>query len=196
MTGRISFIGAGPGAADLITVRGARRIGEADVVIWAASLVTPECVREHARAEVELVDATRLTDEAAVEIYRRAERDGLRVARLHSGDPALWGAIREQYAACTRMNLSVEIVPGVAEFSAAAASVGGEMTSTEFAPSAVITRWRAAGPRCPPATACGSSSGTVRRWRCRLRRPVPVNSSRSCAQEATPTTFRSWSPTR
>ncbi|MBA8823317.1 precorrin-4 C11-methyltransferase [Saccharopolyspora lacisalsi] len=140
MTGRISFIGAGPGAADLITVRGARRIGEADVVIWAASLVTPECVREHARAEVELVDATRLTDEAAVEIYRRAERDGLRVARLHSGDPALWGAIREQYAACTRMNLSVEIVPGVAEFSAAAASVGGEMTSTEFAPSAVITR--------------------------------------------------------
>lgn len=138
MTGRISFIGAGPGAADLITVRGARRIGEADVVIWSASLVTPECVREHAGAEAELVDSTRLTPEDAVEIYRRAERDGLRVVRMHSGDPALWGTVQEQYDACVRMNLEVEIVPGVAEFSAAAASVGRELTS--LARSVVVTR--------------------------------------------------------
>ncbi len=138
--GRISFIGAGPGAADLITVRGARRIEEADIVVWAASLVAPECVQEHARADAELVDSSRLTHEEAVEIYRRAERDCLKVARVHSGDPALWGAVQEQYDACARMDLEVEIVPGVAAFSAAAAAVGRELTVPEVAQSVVLTR--------------------------------------------------------
>lgn len=138
--GRISFIGAGPGAADLITVRGARRIEEADIVVWAASLVAPECVQEHARADAELVDSSRLTHEEAVEIYRRAERDWLKVARVHSGDPALWGAVQEQYDACARMELDVEIVPGVAAFSAAAAAVGRELTVPEVAQSVVLTR--------------------------------------------------------
>ena len=140
MSGRISFIGAGPGAADLITVRGARRIAEADVVVWAASLVTPECVQEHANPGAELVDSSRLTHEDAVEIYRRAERDRLKVARVHSGDPALWGAVQEQYDACARMDLEVEIVPGVPAFSAAAAAVGRELTVPEIAQSVVLTR--------------------------------------------------------
>ncbi|MER2091521.1 MAG: SAM-dependent methyltransferase, partial [Saccharopolyspora rectivirgula] len=105
VTGRITFIGAGPGAADLITVRGARRIAEADIVVWAASLVTPECIKEHARKDAELVDSSRLVHEEAIEIYRRAERDKLKVARVHSGDPSLWGAVQEQYDACTKMNL-------------------------------------------------------------------------------------------
>ncbi|RCW39795.1 precorrin-4 C11-methyltransferase [Halopolyspora algeriensis] len=138
--GRVSFIGAGPGAADLITVRGARRIAEADIVVWAASLVTPECVQEHARSDVELVDSSRLTHEDAVEIYRRAERDRLNVARVHSGDPSLWGAVQEQHDVCARMALEVEIVPGVAAFSAAAASVGRELTVPEVAQSVVLTR--------------------------------------------------------
>ncbi|MBE9374334.1 precorrin-4 C(11)-methyltransferase [Saccharopolyspora sp. HNM0983] len=140
MTGRISFIGAGPGAADLITVRGARRIAEADIVVWAASLVAPECVREHARADAELVDSSQLTHEQALEIYRRAERDRLAVARVHSGDPSLWSAVQEQYDVCVRMALQVEIVPGVAAFSAAAASVGRELTVPEVAQSLVLTR--------------------------------------------------------
>ncbi|GAA0519289.1 hypothetical protein GCM10011581_09170 [Saccharopolyspora subtropica] len=140
VTGRISFIGAGPGAADLITVRGARRIAEADIVVWAASLVTPECIREHARADAELVDSSRLTHEQALEIYRRAERDKLKVARVHSGDPSLWGAVQEQYDACARMNLEVEIVPGVPAFSAAAAAIGRELTVPEVAQSLVLTR--------------------------------------------------------
>ncbi|MDR7300672.1 precorrin-4 C11-methyltransferase [Haloactinomyces albus] len=138
--GRVSFIGAGPGAADLITVRGARHIAEADIVVWAASLVTPECVQEHARADAELVDSSRLTHEDAVEIYRRAERDRLNVARVHSGDPALWGAVQEQHDVCARMELEVEIVPGVAAFSAAAAAVGRELTVPEVAQSVVLTR--------------------------------------------------------
>nr|WP_281454817.1 precorrin-4 C(11)-methyltransferase [Saccharopolyspora sp. TS4A08] len=140
MTGRISFIGAGPGAADLITVRGAKRIAEADIVVWAASLVTPECVQEHARSDAELVDSSRLTHEQALEIYRRAERDKLNVARVHSGDPSLWGAVQEQYDSAIKMNLEVEIVPGVAAFSAAAASIGRELTVPEVAQSLVLTR--------------------------------------------------------
>ncbi|GAA2356538.1 hypothetical protein GCM10009854_38400 [Saccharopolyspora halophila] len=140
VTGRISFIGAGPGAADLITVRGAKRIAEADIVVWAASLVTPECVTEHARADAELVDSSRLTHEQALEIYRRAERDKLNVARVHSGDPSLWGAVQEQYDSCVKLNVEVEIVPGVAAFSAAAAAVGRELTVPEVAQSLVLTR--------------------------------------------------------
>ncbi|TDC94786.1 precorrin-4 C(11)-methyltransferase [Saccharopolyspora aridisoli] len=140
VTGRISFIGAGPGAADLITVRGAKRIAEADIVVWAASLVTPECVQEHARSDAELVDSSRLTHENALEIYRRAERDKLKVARVHSGDPSLWGAVQEQYDAAVRMNVEVEIVPGVPAFSAAAAAIGRELTVPEVAQSLVLTR--------------------------------------------------------
>lgn len=138
--GRVSFVGAGPGAADLITLRGARHIAEADIVVWAASLVTPECVQEHARADAELVDSSRLTHEDSVEIYRRAERERLKVARVHSGDPALWGAVQEQHDVCARMELEVEIVPGVAAFSAAAAAVGRELTVPEVAQSVVLTR--------------------------------------------------------
>lgn len=140
MSGRISFIGAGPGAADLITLRGANRIAEADVVVWSASLVTPECVRDHARSDAELVDSSRMTHEHALQIYRRAEQQKLKVARLHSGDPSLWGVVQEQYDACARMNVDVEIVPGVAAFSAAAAAVGRELTVPEVAQSLVLTR--------------------------------------------------------
>ena len=131
MSGRISFIGAGPGAADLITVRAARRIAEADVVVWSASVLAPECVREHASADAELLDSSQLTHEQAVEVYRRAERDALRVVRLHSGDPALWGSVQEQHDACAKMELDVEIVPGVNGFSAAAAAVSRELTTAE-----------------------------------------------------------------
>ena len=99
MTGRVSFVGAGPGAADLITLRGARRIAEADIVVWAASLIDPQCIRDHAGPEAEVVDSSRITHEDVLEIYRRAARDGLKVARVHSGDPSLWGAVQEQYDA-------------------------------------------------------------------------------------------------
>ncbi|MDA3643583.1 precorrin-4 C(11)-methyltransferase [Saccharopolyspora indica] len=140
VTGRISFIGAGPGAADLITVRGARRIAEADVVVWSASAVAPECIQEHARSDAELIDSSRLTREEALEIYRRAERDKLKVVRVHSGDPSMWSAVQDQHDVCSRMNVDVEIVPGVAAFSAAAAAVGRELTAPDVAQSLVVTR--------------------------------------------------------
>jgi precorrin-4/cobalt-precorrin-4 C11-methyltransferase len=136
----VSFVGAGPGAADLITLRGARRIAEADIVIWAASLVMAECVEEHARRDAELVDSSRIAHEDVLALYRRAAAENLRVARVHSGDPSLWGAVQEQYDAAEAMGLVVEIVPGVSAFGAAAAAAGRELTIPEVAQSVVLTR--------------------------------------------------------
>jgi precorrin-4/cobalt-precorrin-4 C11-methyltransferase len=138
--GRVSFIGAGPGAADLITLRGARRIAEADVVVWAASLVTEDCVTEHARPDAELVDSSRLAHDDVLALYRRAAGQGLAVARVHSGDPSLWGAVQEQYDAAEEIGLEVEIVPGVSAFGAAAAAAGRELTIPEVAQSVVLCR--------------------------------------------------------
>jgi len=112
MTGSVTFIGAGPGAPDLITIRGAKAIGRSDVVIWAASLVHPD-ILEHARPGAEVIDSSKLPMEGVVALYERAVQDGLAVARVHSGDPALWGAIGEQIAECDRLGLAVEIIPGV-----------------------------------------------------------------------------------
>lgn len=138
-TGRVTFVGAGPGAADLITLRGARRIAEADVVIWAPSVVDAECVREHARPEADLVDFSRVPHEEIVELYRRAAASRLKVVRLHAGDPALWGAVQDQHDSCQRLGLEVEIVPGVSPLSAAAAAIGRELTGSEVAQSIILT---------------------------------------------------------
>ncbi len=130
-TGRISFVGAGPGAADLITIRGARRIAEADVVIWAPSAVDVECVREHAREGAELVDFSRVTAEEITDLYRRAAASRLKVVRLHAGDAATWGGVQDQHDVCQRLGLEVEVVPGVSVVAAAAARIGREITLTE-----------------------------------------------------------------
>jgi precorrin-4/cobalt-precorrin-4 C11-methyltransferase len=139
MSGRVSFVGAGPGAADLITLRGAKRISEADVVVWAPSVVDPECVREHARSDAELVDFSRVSQDEVVEVYRRAAASRLKVVRLHAGDPSLWGEVQEQHDACQRLGLDLEIVPGVSQFSAAAAVIGRELTTSEVAQSLILT---------------------------------------------------------
>jgi precorrin-4/cobalt-precorrin-4 C11-methyltransferase len=138
--GKVTFVGAGPGAADLITLRGARRIAEADVVVWAASLVMAETVTEHARADAELVDSSQVTHEDVLALYRRAATEGLAVARVHSGDPSLWGAVQEQYDAAVELGLEVEIVPGVSAFGAAAAAAGRELTIPEVAQSVILCR--------------------------------------------------------
>lgn len=137
--GKATFVGAGPGAADLITVRGARAIGRADIVVWAASLVHPD-VLGYAREGVEIVDSAELTLESTMDIYRRAAAGGLHVVRLHSGDPALWGAMQEQLDRCAELGLAVEVIPGVSSFSAAAAAVQRELTVPEVAQSVILTR--------------------------------------------------------
>jgi precorrin-4/cobalt-precorrin-4 C11-methyltransferase len=139
MTGSVIFIGAGPGAPDLITIRGARAIGRSDIVIWAASLVHPD-ILEHARPDAEVIDSSQLPMEGVLPLYQRAARDGLTVARVHSGDPALWGAIGEQIDECGRLGLAVEIIPGVSAFTALAAAEHLELTVPEVAQSVILTR--------------------------------------------------------
>jgi precorrin-4/cobalt-precorrin-4 C11-methyltransferase len=146
---RVTFIGAGPGAADLLTLRGAAAIAAADIVIWAASLVHPD-VLQHARPGARIVDSASLTLERTLELYREAARDGHEVARIHSGDPSLWGAVAEQLEACAALGLPTEVVPGVSAFTAAAAAVRKELTVPEVAQSVILTRLEGGKTPMPP----------------------------------------------
>jgi precorrin-4/cobalt-precorrin-4 C11-methyltransferase len=148
-TGKVTFVGAGPGAPDLITLRGAAAIAAADVVIWASSLVHPG-VLEHARDGAEVVDSAELPMEGVLPYYQRAAVEGLAVARVHSGDPALWGAIQEQLDRCDELGLETEIVPGVSSFTAVAAAIGRELTIPEVAQSVILTRLGGGKTPMPP----------------------------------------------
>jgi len=145
----VVVVGAGPGAADLITLRGAAAIAAADVVVWARSLCHPD-ILTHAAADAEIVDSAELPLEGVLEIYRRAAVEGLTVARVHSGDPALWGAVAEQLERCRQLGLEVEIVPGVSAFSALAAIVQRELTVPEVAQSVILTRLGGGKTPMPP----------------------------------------------
>jgi precorrin-4/cobalt-precorrin-4 C11-methyltransferase len=147
--GKVTFVGAGPGAADLLTFRAAKAIADADVVIWAASLVQAE-VLEHAREGAEILDSATMSLEDVVAVYERAQRDGLRVARIHSGDPALWGGTQEQLDRCVELGLETEIVPGVSSFSAVAAIAQRELTIPEVAQSVILTRLGGGKTPMPP----------------------------------------------
>jgi precorrin-4/cobalt-precorrin-4 C11-methyltransferase len=133
------FVGAGPGAADLLTLRAAAVIAAADVVVWASSLVHAG-VLAHARPGAEIVDSAALPLETVRTLYERALTEGLVVARIHSGDPALWGAVQEQRELCDELGLAHETVPGVSAYSAVAARAGRELTVPELAQSVILTR--------------------------------------------------------
>ncbi|MFG1810202.1 precorrin-4 C(11)-methyltransferase [Streptomyces sp. NPDC049040] len=149
MSGKVTIVGAGPGAADLLTFRAAAAIAAADIVIWAASLVQA-AVLEHARPEAEILDSATMSLEDVVAVYERARREGLRCARIHSGDPALWGGTQEQVDRCAEIGIEVEIVPGVSSFSAVAAVAGRELTIPEVAQSVVLTRLGGGKTPMPP----------------------------------------------
>jgi precorrin-4/cobalt-precorrin-4 C11-methyltransferase len=145
----VFFVGAGPGAPDLLTLRGAEAIAAADVVIWASSLVH-EGVLTHARMGAEIVDSARLPMEGVLPHYERAARERLKVARVHSGDPSLWGAVQEQLEQCAALGLETEIVPGVSSFTAVAARIGRELTVPEVAQSVILTRLGGGKTPMPP----------------------------------------------
>jgi precorrin-4/cobalt-precorrin-4 C11-methyltransferase len=136
---KVWFIGAGPGAPDLLTIRGAKLIEEADVTVWARSLVH-EGVLEHAHPDAEIVESTTIPLEGVRELYERAVLEDLKIARVHSGDPSLWGAVLEQIEMCEELELDWEIIPGVSSLGAAAASIGRELTVPEISQSVILTR--------------------------------------------------------
>ncbi len=132
----ISFVGAGPGAADLLTLRGRDRLAEADVVVWASSLV-PEAVLAHARHAV-VHDSASMTLEDVLGVY--AQNPDAAIVRLHSGDPSVYGAVQEQIDWCVANGRDFEIVPGVSSLGAAGAALGRELTVPRVAQSVVLTR--------------------------------------------------------
>ena len=136
---KVWFVGAGPGAAALLTLRAAQVIASADIVIWAASLVHPD-VLAHSQPGAEIVDSAALPLEGMRLLYARAAAENLVVARIHSGDPALWGAVQEQRELCDQLGLAHETVPGVSAFSAVAAIAGRELTVPEVGQSVILTR--------------------------------------------------------
>jgi precorrin-4/cobalt-precorrin-4 C11-methyltransferase len=134
----ISFVGAGPGAADLITLRGRDRLAAADVVIWASSLV-PAALLDHCAPTAVVHDSAAMTLEDVLGVYALAGPSA-RVVRLHSGDPSVYGAIQEQIDWCVAQGRDFEIVPGVSSLGAAAALVGRELTIPRVSQSVVLTR--------------------------------------------------------
>jgi precorrin-4/cobalt-precorrin-4 C11-methyltransferase len=149
VSGKVTFVGAGPGAADLLTFRAARAIADADVVIWAASLVQAE-VLEHAREGAQILDSAAMSLEDVLVVYERAVREELKVARIHSGDPALWGGTQEQLDRCHELGLETEVVPGVSAFSAVAAVAQRELTVPQVAQSVILTRLGGGKTPMPP----------------------------------------------
>jgi precorrin-4/cobalt-precorrin-4 C11-methyltransferase len=147
--GRVVFVGAGPGAPDLLTRRGARAIATADIVIWASSLVDQR-ILAYASEHAEIVDSAQLPMEGVLPHYERAARHNLTVARVHSGDPSLWGAVQEQLEQCAELGLDTEIVPGVSSFTAVAAAIRRELTIPEVAQSVILTRLGGGKTPMPP----------------------------------------------
>ena len=119
----IYFVGAGSGAPDLITVRGAKLLGEADVIVYAGSLVNPALL-DYAKEDCAIYDSAKMTLEEVIAVMAPAARAGKTVVRLHTGDPCVYGAHREQMDALDRLGLAYEVCPGVSSFCGAAAALG------------------------------------------------------------------------
>jgi precorrin-4/cobalt-precorrin-4 C11-methyltransferase len=136
---KVFFIGAGPGAYDLITVRGAEILKRAPIVMYAGSLVPPEVLR-YCGAGAEIIDTATLDLEQQEVCYRRAQTVDKDVARVHSGDPAIYGATAEQMRRLDKLGVDYEVVPGVSSFTAAAASLCSELTKPGVSQTVILTR--------------------------------------------------------
>ncbi|MDD6763717.1 MAG: precorrin-4 C(11)-methyltransferase [Clostridiales bacterium] len=133
----VNFVGAGPGAADLITVRGMRLLKEADIIIYAGSLVNKELL-SFAGAECRIYNSAEMTLEEVIEVMR--DNTDKAVVRLHTGDPSIYGAIREQIDELDRLGIEYEICPGVSSMFGAAAALKAEYTLPDVSQSVIITR--------------------------------------------------------
>lgn len=135
----VNFVGAGPGAADLITVRGQKLLREADVIIYAGSLVNPELL-EIAGPGCQIYDSAAMTLEEVIEVMQAAEAEGKMTVRLHTGDPSLYGAIREQMDLLDSLGIDYKVIPGVSSCFGAAASLKAEYTLPDVSQTVIITR--------------------------------------------------------
>ncbi|MBS7176054.1 MAG: precorrin-4 C(11)-methyltransferase [Clostridiales bacterium] len=135
----VYFVGAGCGAPDLITVRGQRLLSQADVIIYAGSLVNPQLLQE-AKDGCQIYNSASMTLEEVFSVMKQAELDGKTTVRLHTGDPCLYGAIREQMDLLERESISYDVVPGVSSFCGAAAALRAEYTLPDVSQTVIISR--------------------------------------------------------
>lgn len=135
----VHFVGAGPGAPDLITLRGKNYLEQADVIIYAGSLVNPQLL-DYAKEGCQVYNSAKMTLEEVLEVMEQAEQAGKVTVRLHTGDPCIYGAIREQMDELDRMGISYDSCPGVSSFCGAAAALNLEYTLPDISQSVIITR--------------------------------------------------------
>lgn len=135
----VHFVGAGSGAADLITVRGKNYLEQADVVIYAGSLVNTELLA-YTKKECLIYDSAAMTLEQVIEIIRKAESQKKNTVRLHTGDPCLYGAVREQYDELKKLGIEFDVCPGVSSFCGAAAALQIEYTLPNVSQTVIISR--------------------------------------------------------
>lgn len=141
----VYFIGAGPGDPELITVKAKRMIEKADIIIYAGSLVNPQ-VLHGAKPQAEIHNSASMTLPQVIEVMAEGERAGKLTVRVHTGDPSLYGAIREQMAELERLGIPYEVVPGVSSFLAAAASLKREYTLPGVSQTVILTRMEGRTP--------------------------------------------------
>ena len=135
----VHFVGAGPGAPDLITIRGKQYLEEADVIIYAGSLVNPKLL-EYSKDICTIYNSAKMTLEEVISVMEKAEAEGKTTVRLHTGDPCIYGAIREQMDLLDKEQIAYEDCPGVSSFCGAAAALKAEYTLPDVSQSVVITR--------------------------------------------------------
>lgn len=177
----VHFIGAGPGAPDLITVRGLSLIQRCPVVLYAGSLVPVEIVAE-ASPEARVVDTAPLTLDEIIDEMQRAHAAGLDVARLQSGDPSIYGAIGEQMRRLGALGIPYDITPGVPAFAAAAAALGSELTLPEISQTIILTRTAVRSSAMPE----GEDLATLGRSRATLCLHLSVTNLAHVVRELTP----------
>ena len=141
----IYFVGAGSGAPDLITVRGAKLLAQADVIVYAGSLVNPALL-EYKKDGCEVYDSAKMTLEEVIAVMAPAAQAGKTVVRLHTGDPCVYGAHREQMDALDRLGLDYEVCPGVSSFCGAAAALKAEYTLPNVSQTVILTRMEGRTP--------------------------------------------------
>lgn len=135
----VNFVGAGPGAVDLITVRGKELLENADIIIYAGSLVNPVLL-DYARESCEIYNSATMTLEEVTDVMIKGEREGKAVVRLHTGDPAIYGAIREQMDILDKEDIEYEVCPGVSSLFGTAAALKAEYTLPDVSQSVIVTR--------------------------------------------------------
>lgn len=141
----VHFVGAGCGAADLITVRGKNLLEKADVIIYAGSLVNPELLN-YAKQECEIHNSAKMTLDDVISVIEKAESENKTTVRLHTGDPSIYGAIREQMDRLDELSIAYDVCPGVSSFCGAAAALKAEYTLPDVSQTVILTRMEGRTP--------------------------------------------------